>query len=110
MEIWNILFIERLLGFILALLLFYSAYKLLKVLENRETALSMVFLHKKRIKFLFILLVISSFFTFLTGLFYVLSFDVLVVEVVLDLNVLVLFIFTYLLQKIMKGDESLWIL
>jgi hypothetical protein len=107
MEILNILFVERVLGFILAILLFFSAYKLLNVLRYSETALSMVFLHKKRIKSLFALLVLASFFTFLTGLCYVTGQSVLVVEVVLDINVFILFIFTYLLQKIMRGDESI---
>ncbi len=108
MEILNILFIQRVLGLILALALFYSSYGLIRVLRDRETALSMVFLHKKRIKLLFALLVVASFFTFLTGLAYVMSLDVMIVEIILDFNVFLLFVFTYLLQKVMKGDESIW--
>lgn len=108
MEILNILFIQRVVGLILALALLYSSYSLIRVLGDRETALSMVFLHKKRIKLLFGLLVLASFFTFLTGLAYVMGLDVLVVEIILDINVFLLFVFTYLLQKVMKGDESTW--
>jgi hypothetical protein len=97
------LFIERILGLILGLLLFYSALKLLKALENKEIALSMVFLHKKRITNLFGLLVIYALLTFLTGLVFVFMGNSIIVEILLNLNALVLLIFTFLLQKLMRG-------
>lgn len=106
MEIITPLFEERIIGFILAILLLYSAIKLIKVLKNKETALSMIFLHKKRIKSLFLVLIIASFFTFLTGLLYMMEINVLLVEIALDINVFCLFIFTYFLQELMSGDES----
>lgn len=106
MEIMNPLFEERIIGFILAILLLYSAVKLIKVLKYKETALSMVFLHKKRIKSLFAIMVIASIFTFLTGLLYIMDINVLLVETALNINVFCLFVFTYLLQKLMKGDGS----
>ncbi len=100
--------IQRLIGVILGILLFYSAFKLLKVLQNKEVALSMVFLNQKRIINLFGLLVIAAFFTFLTGLDYVFLGNSISVEILLDLNALTLLIFTFLLQKLMRGDENKW--
>jgi hypothetical protein len=100
--------VQRLIGVILGILLFYSAFKLLKVLQNKEVALSMVFLNQKRIINLFGLLVIAAFFTFLTGLDYVFLGNSISVEILLDLNALTLLIFTFLLQKLMKGDENKW--
>ncbi|MCK9151851.1 hypothetical protein [Methanobacterium alcaliphilum] len=105
MEI-NVLFLQRVIGLILAGLLFYSAIKLINVLKTKETALSMIFLHKKRVKSLFALLVFASLFTFLTGLLYIMDINVLFVETALGINVFILFVFTYLLQKLMKGDEN----
>jgi hypothetical protein len=100
--------IQRLIGVILGILLFYSAFKLLKVLQNKEVALSMVFLNQKRIINLFGLVVIAAFFTFLTGLDYVFLGNSISVEILLDLNALTLLIFTFLLQKLMSGDENKW--
>ena len=100
--------IQRLIGVILGILLFYSAFKLLKALQNKEVALSMVFLNQKRIINLFGLLVIAAFFTFLTGLDYVFLGNSISVEILLDLNALTLLIFTFLLQKLMSGDENKW--
>jgi len=100
--------IQRLIGVILGLLLFYSAFKLLRVLQNKEIALSMVFLNQKRIINLFGLLVIAAFFTFLTGLDYIFLGNSIIVEILLDLNALTLLIFTFLLQKLMRGDDNKW--
>jgi hypothetical protein len=100
--------IQRLIGVILGLLLFYSTFKLLKVLQNKEIALSMVFLKQKRIINLFGLLVIAAFFTFLTGLDYVFLGNSISVEILLDLNALTLLFFTFLLQKLMRGDDNKW--
>lgn len=97
------LFVQRLFGFIVGLLLFYTALKLLNELKNKEIAISMVFLHKKRVINLFGLLVISGLISILTGLFFVFAGNNITVELLLDLNAIVLLIFTYSLQKIMKG-------
>jgi len=97
------LFIERLLSFILAILLFYSAFKLLNTLKNKEIAISMVFLHKKRAINLFGLLVIAALFTFLTGIIFVIFGGGLLAEIILNLNALTLFIFTFLLERLMGG-------
>jgi hypothetical protein len=97
------LFVQRLFGFIVGLLLFYTALKLLNELKNKEIAISMVFLHKKRAINLFGLLVISGLISILTGLFFVFMGNNITVELLLDLNAIVLLIFTYSLQKIMKG-------
>lgn len=103
MAFMDYLFIERLLSFILILALFYSAYQLFKTLKNKEIALSMVFLHKKRVINLFGLLVVAALFIFLTGLSFVILGGGLIVEILLTLNALALFIFTFSLQKLMKG-------
>ncbi|PKL66435.1 MAG: hypothetical protein CVV28_10550 [Methanobacteriales archaeon HGW-Methanobacteriales-1] len=97
------LLLERIVGFILALLLLYSVYNLFNVLKNKETALSMVFLHTERISTLFGILVLSSMFTVITGVLYAQGSVPLLVEVSLNINVLLLLIFTYFLQKLMKG-------
>jgi hypothetical protein len=55
---------------IIGILLFISAYRLFKTLENKEIALSMVFLHKDQIINLFGLLILAGSLTFLTGLVY----------------------------------------
>ncbi len=102
------LFIQRLIGAILGLALVYSAFMLIKVLKNKEFALSMVFLNKNRIINLFGLLVIATFSIFLTGLDYVFFGNSITVEILLDLNALILLIFTFSIQKLMKGDESKW--
>jgi hypothetical protein len=104
----SILIIQRVLGLILAILLFYSAIRLIKVLKNKEIALSMVFLHKQRITNLFGLLVIAALFTFLTGLVFVFLGNGIIPEILVNLNVLVLLIFTFSLQKLMRGDENKW--
>jgi hypothetical protein len=100
------LFMQRLFGFIVGLLLFYVTFKLLNALKNKEIALSMVFLHKKRIINLFGLIVISGFITFVTGLIYVFMGNSILVELLLDLNALVLLIFTFFLQKLMRGGNN----
>jgi hypothetical protein len=100
------LVIQRVLGFIVGVLLLYSAFRLLNVLKNKEIALSMVFLHKKRVINLFGLLVIAALFTFLTGFVFVFSGNSIIVEILLDLNAFALLIFTFSLQKIMRGDKS----
>ncbi|MDP2835859.1 MAG: hypothetical protein Q8N97_02645 [Methanobacteriaceae archaeon] len=86
----------------MALLLLYSLYNLFNVLKNKETALSMVFLHNKRISTLFGILVLSSMFTVITGVLYAQGSVPLLVEVSLNINVALLLIFTYFLQKLMK--------
>ncbi len=100
------LLIERILGFILALLLLYYVYNLFSVLKNKETALSMVFLHTEKISSIFGILVLSSMFTVITGVLYVQGSGLLLVEVSLNTNVFLLLIFTYYLQKIMKGHTG----
>jgi hypothetical protein len=96
------------LGFIVGVLLLYSAFRLLNVLKNKEIALSMVFLHKKRVINLFGLVAIATLFGLLSGFYYTLVANNIVVEILLDLDALFLLIFTYSLQKLMRGDESKW--
>lgn len=103
MEFINYLIIIRILGFIVGLILVYSAFKLFKTLQSKEIALSMLFLHKKRIIYLFGFLVIASILTFTAGLLFVIDVTPLIVESLLGLNALVLLIFTALLQRIMRG-------
>jgi len=99
------LLVERLIGFILGLLLFYAALKLLNELKNKEIAISMVFLHKNRMIIIFSLLFISGFLSFLTGLIYVFIGNGIYVERLLNLNAVVLLIFVVSLQRIMKGGN-----
>ena len=65
------LIIQRLLGVLIGILLFISAFRLFKTLEDKEIALSMVFLHRNQIINLFGLLILAGSFIFLTGLVYV---------------------------------------
>jgi hypothetical protein len=102
------LFIQRLIGAIIGIFLFISVYRLFKTLENKEIALSMVFLQKNRIINLFGVLIIAGLLTFLTGLVFVFFGNSIIVEVLLDLNALTLLIFTFQLQKLMKGDDNKW--
>jgi hypothetical protein len=104
----TIVFIQRLIGFLLGLLLFFVALKLLNELKNKEIAISMVFLNKKRIINLFGLVVIATLIIFLTGLVYVFMGNGIIVEILLDLAALILLIFTYSLQNIMKGGNGQW--
>ncbi|NYB52887.1 MAG: hypothetical protein HVN35_10075 [Methanobacteriaceae archaeon] len=97
------LFVQRGVGFTLGLLLFYTTLKLLNALKNKEIAMSMVFLHKKRVINLFGLLVMSTLITFITGLVYVFLGNSIIVELLLDLNALILLMFTFFLQKLMRG-------
>ncbi|HII84705.1 MAG TPA: hypothetical protein HA271_07735 [Methanobacterium subterraneum] len=97
--------VQRLLGFILGLLLFYAALKLLNELKNKEIAISMVFLHKNRMIIIFSLLFISGLLSFVTGLIYVFIGDGLYIERLLNLNAFVLLIFVVSLQRIMKGGK-----
>ncbi len=103
------LFIQRLIGAIIGIFLFISVYRLFKSLENKEIALSMVFLQKNRIINLFIVLIIAGLLTFLTGLVFVFFGNSIIVEILLDLNALTLLTFTFLLQKLMRGDDEKWI-
>jgi len=105
----SILIIERILGFIFGVLLFYSALRLISELNNKEIAVSMVFLHKKLITNLFGLVTIAALFGLLSGFYYILVANNIVAEIFLDLDALGLLIFTYSLQKLMRGDESKWI-
>ncbi len=102
------LFIQRFLGAVIGIILYFSAYWLFKELENKELAISMVFLHKTKIINLFRLLIIAGLFTFLTGVVFVFFGNSIIVEILLDLNALTLFIFTFSLQKLMKGDSNQW--
>ena len=99
------LFVGRLIGFILGLLLFYAALKLLNELKNKEIAISMVFLHKNRMIIIFSLLVISGLLSFVTGLIYVFIGNGIFIERLLNLNAVVLLIFVVSLQRIMKGGK-----
>lgn len=101
---YTYLFVQRLFGFIIGLLLFFTALKLINVLKNKEIAISMVFLNKERVINLFGLLVLSTLITFITGLIYVFMGNGIIVELLLDLNALFLLIFTFFLQKLMRGD------
>lgn len=103
------LLIQRFFGLIIGILLVYSSLKLLTELKNKEYAISMVFLHKNRIIKLFALLVVAAFFTFLTGFIFVFFGDSIFVEVSLDLNAFTLLIFTFSLQRLMRGVEGKWI-
>lgn len=105
MEFMNYLFIIRLLGFISGVLLFYFALRLLNTLKNKEIAISMVFLHKKRIIKLFGLLIIASSLAFIAGILFVMDVSPIIVESVLDLFALTLLVFTVLLQNLMKGEK-----
>lgn len=102
------LFIQRLFGAIIGIFLFISVYRLFKTLENKEIALSMVFLQKNRIINLFGVLIVAGLLTFLTGVVFVFFGNSIIVEILLDLNALTLLIFTFLLQKLMKGDDNKW--
>ena len=99
------LFVGRLIGFIIGLLLFYAALKLLNELKNKEIAISMVFLHKNRMIIIFSLLVISGLLSFVTGLIYVFIGNGIFIERLLNLNAVVLLIFVVSLQRIMKGGK-----
>nr|WP_319372680.1 hypothetical protein [uncultured Methanobacterium sp.] len=99
------LLVERLIGFILGLVLFYAALKLLNELKNKEIAISMVFLHKNRMIIIFSLLFISGLLSFVTGLIYVFIGNGIYVERLLNLNAVVLLIFVVSLQRIMKGGK-----
>ncbi|MBI5460422.1 hypothetical protein [Methanobacterium sp.] len=99
------LLVERLLGFILGLILFYAALKLLNELKNKEIAISMVFLHKNRMIIIFSLLFISGLLSFVTGLIYVFIGNGIYIERLLNLNAVVLLIFVVSLQRIMKGGK-----
>jgi hypothetical protein len=99
------LLVQRLLGFILGLVLFYAALKLLNELKNKEIAISMVFLHKNRMIIIFTLLFISGLLSFLTGLIYVFIGNGIYIERLLNLNAVVLLIFVVSLQRIMKGGK-----
>ena len=99
------LLVERLLGFILGLILFYAALKLLNELKNKEIAISMVFLHKNRMIIIFSLLFISGLLSFVTGLIYVFIGNGIYVERLLNLNAVVLLIFVVSLQRIMRGGK-----
>jgi len=103
------LILERLIGVILGVVLFYSAFKLINELKNKEIALSMVFLHQKRIINLFGVLVVAAFITMITGMVFVFLGNSILVEVLLDLNAFFLLIFTFYLQKTMRGDVKPWI-
>ncbi len=107
MDPWYLI-IQRLLGVLIGILLFISAFRLLKTLENKEIALSMVFLHKNKIIELCGLLVLAGSFIFLTGFVYVFFGNSIVVEILLDLNALILLIFTFSLQKLMMGGDGKW--
>jgi len=98
------LFIERMLGFILALILVYYAFALFKTLENKEIAISMVFLHKKQAINLFGLLVVAAVFIFLTGFYFIIASGGLIDDVLLDLDAFTLLLFTYLMNRLMKGE------
>ena len=93
------LFIQRLLGAIIGIFLSISVYRLFKSLENKEIALSMVFLQKDRIINLFGVLIIAGSLTFLTGIVFVFYGNSIVVEILLDLNAFTLLIFTFLLKN-----------
>ncbi len=99
------LLVERLIGFILGLVLFYAALKLLNELKNKEIAISMVFLHKNRMIIIFSLLFISGLLSFVTGLIYVFIGNGIYIERLLNLNAVVLLIFVVSLQRIMKGGK-----
>lgn len=102
------LLVQRLIGVVIGFFLFYSAYKLLNELRNKEIALSMVFLHQKRIINLFAVLIVASLFTMLTGIVFVFFGNSILVEILLDLNAFSLLVFTFYLQKTMKGDGKSW--
>ncbi|WP_157932023.1 hypothetical protein [Methanobacterium subterraneum] len=97
--------VQRLLGFILGLVLFYAALKLLNELKNKEIAISMVFLHKNRMIIIFSLLFISGLLSFVTGLIYVFIGNGIYIERLLNINAIVLLIFVVSLQRIMKGGK-----
>lgn len=99
------LLVGRLIGFILGLLLFYAALKLLNELKNKEIAISMVFLHKNRMIIIFSLLFISGLLSFVTGLIYVFIGNGIYIERLLNINAIVLLIFVVSLQRIMKGGK-----
>lgn len=102
------LIIQRLIGVLIGVMLFYSAYKLFNELKNKEIALSMVFLHQKRIINLFGVLIVAAFFTMITGIIFVFFGNSIIVEILLDLNALFLLIFTFYLQRTMRGNVSSW--
>lgn len=100
------LFIVRLLGFIIGLLLFFSAFRLINALKDKEIAASMIFLHKKRAMNLFGLLVVAAFFIFLTGIDFVIQGgEGLIDDVLLDLDAFTLLIFTFFMNRLMRGES-----
>lgn len=98
----------RLFGIIIGLLLFYYAFRLFRTLENKELAISMIFLHKKRAINLFGLLVVAAIFIFLTGIDFIVEGGGLDNDILLDLDALTLLVFTFLLNKLMKGNDKRW--
>jgi len=100
------LFIVRLLGFIIGLLLFFSAFRLINTLSHKEIAASMIFLHKNRAINLFGLLIVATFFIFLTGIDFVIQGgEGLIDDVLLDIDAFTLLIFTFFMNRLMRGES-----
>lgn len=108
-ELPYIQFLSNSVVIILAFALIFYSYLLLKRLKSKDLAVSMIFLHEKEIKNVFLVLVFSSFLFFLAMSYYVLYADetsTLILRIVAIIYSFSLLYFAYKLQKVLKGGES----
>jgi len=98
--------LEHIVVFILAGLLIYYSFLLLKRLNSKDLAISMIFLHEKTISNIFLIIVIGSLLFLLGQTFYSLSSDVNTenfLRITAIIYSIALLYFAYKLQKVLKG-------
>ena len=100
--------VEHITVFILAALLIYYSFLLLKRLNTKDLAVSMIFLHEKEIKNIFLIMVLGSLLFLIGQSFYSLSSGFNAdnfLRITAIVYSIALLYFAYKLQSVLKGEE-----
>lgn len=107
--LYYISIINHIVVSIIAILLIFYSFLLLRRLKSKDLAVSMIFLHEKDIKKIFLIIVIGSMLFLIGQIIYSLSL-VTDGELILRITALIysvtLLYFLYALQKMLKGGEE----
>jgi hypothetical protein len=97
----------HLFGFIIAILLIYFSVLLIRSLDSEDFVVSMIFLHEKKIKSIFLVLLMGSIIFFLGHFYNEFFSNPVFINIVGLIYSLTLLYFVYGLQKILNKEVDL---
>ena len=102
----QLLLINRVAGLLIGLLIIVFCVRILRQIGARELAVSMLFLHRRAARLIYVSIFVASIFTVLVGFTFVTGQDEAIIECFVNLNALFLLCAVFLLSSLMGGDAD----